>query len=82
MAHKNFGELMKRFCTSPILKGTYAEHMYANYEWIEKHSLIQDPATTLMLRYKVPLEMKNMNGTVHGGALATIIDSTTTIAIL
>ncbi|CAD8111041.1 unnamed protein product [Paramecium sonneborni] len=81
MVHKEFGDIFKRFIQIPILKNTYAEHFYQAFQFLPGHVLERN-SNHLVLRYKVPQEIMNMNGSVHGGALATILDCATTIAIL
>ncbi|CAD8084001.1 unnamed protein product [Paramecium primaurelia] len=81
MVHKEFGDIFKRFVQIPILKNTYAEHFYLAFQYLPGHALERN-SNHLVLRYKVPQNIMNMNGSVHGGALATILDCATTIAIL
>lgn len=81
MAHKEFGDLFKRFVSLPILKNTFAEKMYSKFEYLPGH-FMEKSANHLVLRYKVEDDIINMNGSVHGGALATLLDCSTTIAIL
>ncbi|CAD8099641.1 unnamed protein product [Paramecium sonneborni] len=81
MVHKEFGDIFKRFIQIPILKNTFAEHFYQAFQFLPGHALERN-SNHLVLRYKVPQEIMNMNGSVHGGALATILDCATTIAIL
>lgn len=81
MAHKEFEALFKQFVNLPILKNSFAEKMYQKFEFLPGHSLEKN-ANHLVLRYKVDDDIINMNGSVHGGALATLLDCSTTMAIL
>lgn len=81
MAAKNFHEVFAKFVQSQKLKGTFAESIYRGYNLIESHKLVTKDSQVL-LSMKISEDLININGTIHGGALATILDTSTTLAIL
>ena len=52
-------------------------HLHEEHELYHKHKHNQ-----LLMSLKVEPSMANLNGTLHGGAIATIIDVSTTIAVM
>ena len=81
MVHKEFADIFHRFVKLPIIKGSFAEKIYHKFEFLPGH-LLEKNHSTVVLRYKIEKDIINMNGSVHGGALATLLDCATTIAIL
>ena len=81
MVHKEFADIFHRFVRLPIIQGSFAEKMYHKFEFLPGH-LLEKNHSTVVLRYKIEKDIINMNGSVHGGALATLLDCATTIAIL
>jgi acyl-coenzyme A thioesterase 13 len=76
-----FSGIFRRFVENPKLKGTFAHKFYEGFEYLPKHKLEISP-NILILRMKVQSSFINVNGSIHGGALSTIIDCATTLAIL
>lgn len=80
-AARTFAEVFSRFMHNPKLTGTFAESIYKGYSIVENDELIRSNSQ-LLLSLKVSPELININGTIHGGALMTILDTSTTLAIL
>ena len=77
---KNFAEVFKLFTQSKNLSNTFAESIYKGFELIDEHKMSQ--SNNVILRIKVTPNLQNIMGVIHGGALTTIIDTSTTLAIL
>lgn len=75
----NFVKLFDKFIKNPALKGSFSEQLVKHLRLTELHSA--DPNKVVYL-YRIPHENINIQGTTHGGALATLVDLTTTISIL
>lgn len=82
MAIKTFRPLFEQFVHHPNLKHTFAGPIYSKFKLIEDHHPLITNDNQILLKYKVPKTMCNFFGAVHGGALATLIDCSTTLAIL
>jgi acyl-coenzyme A thioesterase 13 len=59
----------------------YGKEMSRKLIFLEKHNLIVNPNQEVLFKLKVSDDMCNILKTMHGGAIATLIDITTTIAI-
>lgn len=82
MTTKSFLPLFEKFIHHPNLKHTFAGPIYSKFKLIEDpHPLITN-SNQILLKYKVPKTMCNFFGVAHGGALATLVDCSTTLAIL
>ena len=79
MKIKNFDKIFKFYCNHPNLKGTFADCFYSGYILNNDKSLNDNQ---VLISYKVPPQICNFSGAVHGGAYATMIDTCTTLAIM
>jgi acyl-coenzyme A thioesterase 13 len=79
--HKNFFEVMSKFALGSIRAGSYAELIDRGFSLIEHHKLIQNERQVLLLLKVLP-EFCNQHGTIHGGALCTILDCATAFSTL
>ena len=79
---KNFAEILLKFKNQPGLTGTFAEHIYKNFAFIEAHDTLLKHDNQLLFTLKIPSHLCNVMGNLHGGAVATILDAATTLAIL
>ena len=61
----------------------YAKNIHKNLELLETdpYKLIKDPNTEVLFKFRVTEDLCNVFNTMHGGAVSTLIDVTTTIAI-
>jgi len=83
MAHPtNFAKLMEKFILNPALNGSYAEAIWRGFQLVEVHDKLLHNDNQLLLRLKIQPNFCNYQGTIHGGALCTILDCATTLAIL
>lgn len=76
-----FIHILEKFVNNPQLKGSYAEEIWRGFELLNGHHLLQNESQ-IMLRLKVLPSFCNYMGSIHGGALTTILDCSTTLAIL
>lgn len=76
---RNFKEIFAKFISLPTLKGTYAENMYRSMKIID-----EEPYNPNLLIFSFPVgkEYCNFLGNMHGGAISTLLDCTTTMVIL
>jgi len=81
---KNFLEIFNKFMKNPKLAGTYASSIYHGFELLDNNPPpnVQPNANRVILGLKVDKEILNIFGSAHGGALSTILDTSTTLAIL
>ncbi len=79
--HKNFFEVMAKFVLANRRAGTFAESIDKGFGLIEHHKLIQNERQVLLMLRVVP-EFCNHHGTIHGGALCTILDCATAFSTL
>ncbi|KAL4483947.1 hypothetical protein ABPG72_013953 [Tetrahymena utriculariae] len=82
MSIKQFKPLFEQFIHHPNLKHTFAGPIYGKFKLIEDPHPLINKESQILLKYKVPKSMCNFFGVAHGGALATLIDCSTTLAIL
>jgi hypothetical protein len=68
--------------TNLIVKGSYAEQFYKNFKYIPVHQLYTNDQTQILFSLKIEKWMTNLSETLHGGAISTIIDASTTVNIL
>ena len=68
--------------TNFIVRGSYAERFYESFQYIPEHSLYSNHQNQILFSLNVEKWMTNLSGTLHGGAISTIIDTTTTVNIL
>jgi acyl-coenzyme A thioesterase 13 len=68
-----------KFVANPKLKNSFLEGFVKNLTYIEKYD---DDIKRAAYRYTVPAETVNLQGSMHGGALSTLVDIVTTITIL
>jgi acyl-coenzyme A thioesterase 13 len=64
------------------MDGSYAEKIYKSFYLLDRHPRILGKDNNLLLEMTVPRELINVQGAIHGGALATIIDAATTLVLL
>jgi len=76
---KNFPLIFSRFISDPNLQGTYAEDIYRNLKLLD---INHANPNELDLSFQVSKRYCNFLGNMHGGAIATLLDCTTTLAIL
>lgn len=76
---KPFGQLFEKFVKNPNLKGSFSEPLIKHLRLTDAHSA--DPNKVVYL-YTIPKENVNVQGTMHGGALATLVDLVTTVSII
>lgn len=80
---RNFKDIFIKFVSEPNLKGTYAEEFYKKLKIIENFAPKETPnPNELICSFLISKEYCNFLGNMHGGALATLLDCTTTLAIL
>jgi acyl-coenzyme A thioesterase 13 len=75
----NFAKLFDKFVKNPALKNSFGDQLVKHLRLTDLHAA--DPSKVVYL-YRIPHENINIQGTTHGGALASLIDLTTTISIL
>lgn len=80
-SHAKFLQIFNKFVSNPTLKGSYAEGIWKGFQLIDGHQIIQNE-NQIILRMKVEPGLCNYMGSIHGGALTTIVDCATTLAIL
>ena len=78
---RSFIQIFDKFVNNTQLKGSYAETIWKGFELVNKHNLIQNE-NQILLKLKVVPSFCNYMGNIHGGALTTIVDCATTLAIL
>jgi acyl-coenzyme A thioesterase 13 len=76
---RSTAEVLKLYANNPALKGGFGEAFGRGL--IATDKLDADPKKAYY-EYKFPLHHVNIQETVHGGALATMVDVATTISIL
>mgnify|MGYP003769208235 FL=1 len=79
--HKNFFDIMAKFALVNRRTGTWAETIDKGFHLIEHHKLIQNERQILLMLKVLP-EFCNQHGTIHGGALCTILDCATAFSTL
>ena len=77
--YKKFPLIFSRFVSDPTLKGTFAEDIYKKLKLVD---ILQANPSELNLSFEVSKNYCNFMGNMHGGAIATLLDCTTTLAIL
>lgn len=81
-AAKNFVQILEKFVNNPQLKGSYAESIWRGFHLLDTHNQLLQNQNQIILRLKVDPSFCNYMGSIHGGALTTILDCATTLAIL
>jgi len=80
---KSFEEIFKKIVRSPIFKGTFGEIIYKNLNIMVSHPKIKNiQKKEVLFSYKVTKPFLNSLGIAHGGALSSLFDEATTMAIL
>ena len=84
MSSKSFLEVFQQFIKNPKLTGTYAEPIYKHFILLDQNPPLGFKAGdfSVLLGLPVTKDILNLFGSPHGGALATILDTSTTLAIL
>lgn len=83
MAIRNFPKIFEYYSSHPNLKNTFAEVFYKNYQlYDDKEGFYTLKSSHVLLKLTVPATICNFNRNVHGGAFATILDTSTTVAIM
>jgi len=80
-SNTRFLQIFNKFVSNQNLKGSYAESIWKGFQLIDSHQIIQNE-NQILLRLKVEPSFCNYMGSIHGGALTTIVDCATTLAIL
>lgn len=75
----NFPQLFEKFMRNPTLRSSFSEQLAKHIRLTDLHSANPNKVSYL---YRIPHENINIQGSTHGGALAALIDLTTTISIL
>ncbi|KRX08181.1 hypothetical protein PPERSA_12336 [Pseudocohnilembus persalinus] len=81
-AINNFPQIFDKFVNHPSFVGTFAGNMIKQFKLVENDSKLLHHPSQLLISYKVPKEICNFHQSVHGGAFATLLDISTTVAIL
>ena len=71
--------MLQLYCANPHLLGGFGEDFARRMVALDRH---EDNAKLAAFRYSFGAHQKNIQETVHGGALATMIDVVTTIGML
>jgi len=71
--------VLQLYCANPHLLGGFGEDFGRRMVALDRH---EDNAKLAAFRYSFGAHQKNIQETVHGGALATMIDVVTTIGML
>ncbi|EGR31511.1 thioesterase superfamily member 2, putative [Ichthyophthirius multifiliis] len=79
---QSFKPLFQQFVNHKNLLNTFAYSIYQKFELIEESHELLTNDNQILLKYTVPQNLCNFFGVVHGGALATLVDCSTTLAIL
>ena len=64
---------------NPKVKSSFLEQFVKNITLLDKYE--NDP-NRVAYKYIIPPETVNLQGSMHGGALSTLVDIVTTISIL
>eukprot|EP01017_Pseudomicrothorax_dubius_P046936 TRINITY_DN834_c0_g1_i2.p1 TRINITY_DN834_c0_g1~~TRINITY_DN834_c0_g1_i2.p1 ORF type:complete len:164 (-),score=32.61 TRINITY_DN834_c0_g1_i2:167-658(-) len=81
MSAFTFKEALRVFARAGRLQGTFGEPFYTNFNVVDQHPLLTRSGHRLLTLPVLP-SFCNVNGVMHGGALASVLDCATTIAIL
>ena len=82
MSTKKVKQILEIFQKSKSSLKTWDHDFIHKLELIETpHKLILDPATDILFKLYVDDLFCNLYGTMHGGAMTTLIDTTTTLGI-
>ncbi len=75
-------EILEIYLKKKNFTKTWAPDISKNLKLIEgSHKLILNPSTDVLFSLKVDPSYCNILGVMHGGAIATLIDTTTTLAV-
>lgn len=77
----DFAKVFSRFLENSHLKNTFGEPFYKNLIYQPTHPLLRH-RNQLLFKLEVLPQFCNYYGAMHGGALATILDCATTLAIM
>jgi uncharacterized protein (TIGR00369 family) len=72
-------EVLKAYNSSPLLPGGYGEDFGLRSMALKRHD---DNPKLSSFQFTFPSSHRNLMNTVHGGALSTMIDVITTVALL
>ena len=75
-----FKEIFSKFVFDPKLNGTYADPFYKGLRFFEP--LESSNPHEFISSFLISKEYTNFLGNMHGGAMATLLDCTTTLVIL
>ena len=78
----NFAKILQKFTSDPKLLNTFGEKIYKNLLYIEEPHTLLGHRNQVLFNFKVTPDFCNFYGSMHGGALATILDCATTLAIM
>ena len=71
--------LFRKFINNPNIKNSFLELFCNNLVLLPKYE--EDP-NRVAFTFRVPEETANLQGTMHGGAISSLVDIVTTIGIL
>ena len=61
--------------------GIYGIELLQAVKLVDSHKLLTNPASEVLFRLRVENSFCNLFGTMHGGAICTLVDTTTTVVI-
>ena len=79
---RNFKEIFSKFLESPHLKGSYGENFYRKLQIADTLQKETKNPNELIFQFLVTKDYCNFMGNMHGGAMATLLDCATSMAIL